>query len=104
MKRMHSSRGNLALATLLTADTVTPGEARPSDGDVVIRRTAQAGSRYTLGTFPVGSQLQYSSYSLAVEVARRFAQQQQVDCWLTRDGSTFRLLGRHRSEQHRLPA
>lgn len=89
MKRTRGSCGQ-------PATTVTQGDVRPKDGDVVIWEDTQAAAGCTIGTFPTQVQLQYTSYIQALEVARRFARQRQVDCWLTREGSTFMQLGRYR--------
>jgi hypothetical protein len=55
----------------------------PSNGDVLI---TTEGSRHLLSVVPHPHRLSLSEYSLALQIAKRWAESNKVAIWQTRDG------------------
>jgi hypothetical protein len=60
----------------------------PSNGDVLI---TTEGGRHLLSVVPHPHRLSLSEYSLALQIAKRWAEANKVAVWQTRDGVFTRL-------------
>jgi len=68
-------------------DTLESSE-RPSDGDVLITKE---GSRYLLSIVPHPHNLTLANLSPAIEIARKWAESNNVTVWQQLDGVTSKL-------------
>jgi hypothetical protein len=72
-----------------------PGEVGPRPGDVVVSDGGQS-RVFTLSVFPGTPQLTCPSRAMALTMARTLVRRQRVDSWLSRGGTAFVVLERHR--------
>lgn len=72
-----------------------PGTVGPRPGDVVVSDGGQS-RVFTLSVFPGSPQLTCPSRAMALTMARTLVQRQRVDSWLSRGGTAFMVLERHR--------
>ena len=84
-----ASRVNEPLGTVLEAvgSTVLQGDS-PANGDVLI---TTEGGRHFLSVIPHPHRLSLSEYTLALQIAKRWADANNVAVWRTSDGVFTRL-------------
>ena len=95
MKQSHVS-GSRAPVTDEPPPGTPPTDAHPTTGDVVLYECSSAEPAFELGSFASPPSLRFSSYVEAVEIMSEVAARYHIDGWLTRDGSSFRSIVRHR--------
>ena len=95
MKTLNPATGGPPVTAVDIASIAGRPAAHPQTGDVVIVRTSDPDSPFSIQQVPGGAQFHAPTRKDAVQMAHGFAQSHAVDLWY-RDRQTCSVLERHR--------
>ena len=95
MKTLNPATGGLPVTAADIASVAERPTVDPQPGDVVIVRTSDPDSPFSIQQVPGGAQFHAPTRKDAVQMAHGFAQSHAIDLWY-RDRQTCSVLERHR--------